>query len=105
MPGTRTSCMYLHSPVTFAGISTRGNDLTERRARARSEVDLARVNRHAAGRRQGKEAVDLVERDRLGRRHRLGARLGQWTGQAERDDERARAFEEIPARRRSVEHR
>ena len=82
-----------------------GNDLTERRARARSEVDLARVNRHAAGRRQGKEAVHLVERDRLGRRHRLGARLGQWTGQAERDDERARAFEEIPARRRSVEHR
>src|SRR5215813_11146171 len=27
MPGTRTSCMYVHSPVTFAGISTRGADV------------------------------------------------------------------------------
>src|SRR5262249_21808162 len=27
MPGTRTSCMYLHSPVTFAGMSTRGTEV------------------------------------------------------------------------------
>ena len=27
MPGTRTSCMYVHSPVTLAGMSTRGTDV------------------------------------------------------------------------------
>ena len=71
--------------------------LTERRAGARAEVDLAGVDGHVAVGADREEGVDLVERDGLGRLD--GVRDGTpRTREAEADDERATALQELPAR-------
>ena len=82
-----------------------GDDLGDRDIDALAHVHLAEIGDDTAVGIDGELAVELVGRERRLDRARPAVGGGETAGNAERDDERAGAFEEVAAVDRELGHR